>query len=59
MDIKSTGRIPPYDKKYYLLCDAASKPIDLLPQTPDTKDVRELLQNALYQAEELYVDAES
>lgn len=38
-----------YKKMYYILCDAASKAIDASPEK-----ARQLLQNALYEAENIY-----
>ena len=39
-----------YQKMYYLLCSAASKAIDAPPE-----EARRLLQNALDEAEEIYL----
>ena len=39
-----------YQKMYYLLCSAASKAIDAPPE-----EYKQLLQNALYEAEEIYI----
>ena len=39
-----------YRKMYYLLCNAASKAIDAPPE-----EARWLLQNALQEAEEIYI----
>lgn len=39
-----------YQKMYYLLCSAASRAIDAPPE-----EARLLLQNALHQAEELFI----
>lgn len=50
--------MPDYKKMYALLCAAASEALDRLPDTPENRACRELLQRALYEAEELYVDAE-
>ena len=38
-----------YQKMYYLLCSAASKAIDA------PEEYKQLLQNALYEAEEIYI----
>ena len=45
-----------YQKMYYILCASASKALDVLPDTPDTQSARLLLQEALDEAEELYID---
>lgn len=39
-----------YQKMYFLLCSAASKAIDAPPD-----EARRLLQNALHEAEEIYI----
>ena len=39
-----------YQKMYYILCDAASKAIDAPPE-----QAKQILQKALDQAEELYI----
>ena len=46
-----------YQKMYYILCRAADKALDVLPESPENKDVRALLQQALDQAEEMYINA--
>ena len=46
-----------YQKMYYILCDSASKALDALPDTPETRPARLLLQEALDEAEELYIVA--
>lgn len=46
-----------YQKMYYILCASASKALDALPDTPETQAARLLLQQALYEAEELYIDS--
>ena len=43
--------MPDYRKMYLLLCDAASKAIDASPE-----EARRLLQKALHEAEEIYID---
>ena len=40
-----------YRRMYYILCDAASRAIDAPPEA-----VRQILQQALEEAEELYID---
>ena len=57
MDTGKSGN-PPYDRMYHILCTAASRALDLLPPTSNTETARELLQGALYEAEELYIEAE-
>lgn len=43
-------------KMYAVLCAAASEALDLLPDTDENRPARELLQRALYEAEEIYVN---
>ena len=43
-----------YQKMYYLLCSAASKAIDAPPE-----EARRILQNALDEAEEIYLDTQT
>ena len=45
-----------YQKMYYILCDNISKALDLLPPTPVNRPAQKLLQDALMQAEELYIE---
>ena len=45
-----------YRKMYYLLCAEVSKAIDALPRTEDNAAGLEMLQKALYEAEEIYID---
>lgn len=47
-----------YQKMYHILCDAASRALDALPQTEENEPARTLLQQALDEAEELYIAAE-
>lgn len=44
--------MPDYQKMYYIHCAAASKAID----AEDFETARQILQAALYEAEELYID---
>lgn len=44
-----------YKKMYALLCAAASEALDKLPDSPENKAGRAILQQALYAAEELYI----
>ena len=39
-----------YPKMYYLICNAASKAIDAPPE-----EAKQLLQTALYEAEDIYI----
>lgn len=45
-----------YQKMYYILCDSASKALETLPEMEENRVGRELLQKALYEAEELYIE---
>ena len=56
--IPEVSIVPDYAKMYAILCGAASKALDALPETPENAEGRRLLQAALYQAEELYISAE-
>ena len=47
-----------YKTMYQILCKAASEALDALPVTEATKKARELLQSALYEAEDLYIHAD-
>lgn len=47
--------MPDYKRMYAILCAAASKALDLLPELPENAEARELLQNALLAAEEMYI----
>ena len=47
--------VPDYKKMYHIVCSAVSKALDLLPKTYENTVGRQLLQEALYEAEELYV----
>ena len=47
--------MPDYEKMYHIVCSAVSKALDLLPKTYENTVGRMLLQEALYEAEELYV----
>ncbi len=46
-----------YQKMYYIMCDGASRALDALPDLPDNRPARELLENALLEAEEMYIDS--
>ena len=41
---------------YHVLCDAASKALDELPDEPANAAGRDTLQNALNEAEDIYVE---
>ena len=43
-----------YRKMYYILCRAVDKALDLLPA--EGEEVRQILQRALEEAEERYID---
>ena len=56
--------MPDYKTMYRILCSAASKALDALPEAPDALPEapdnaagRDILQKALYEAEEMYVGA--
>ncbi len=50
--------MPDYKMMYHILCAAASEALDALPEESDTAAGRDILQKALYEAEELYLTAE-
>ena len=50
--------MPDYKTMYHILCAAASKALDKLPDGPANTAGRDILQKALYEAEELYLSAE-
>ena len=47
-----------YARMYAILCAAASRALDLLPETETNAPARELLERSLWEAEELYVTGE-
>ncbi len=47
--------MPDYQMMYHILCAAASRALDELPEAEDTFSGRKVLQDALYEAEELYI----
>lgn len=47
-----------YRKMYAILCHAASEALDELEIPKNTEKAKEILQKALWQAEELYITAE-
>ena len=52
----NTKDIPPYDKMYYAICDMTSRALDVLPDIPENRTARDLLQAGLDEAEELFMD---
>ena len=48
-----------YRKMYGILCRAASDALDLLPETPENEVGRRLLQQALWEAEDVYLSQEA
>ena len=48
-----------YQKMYAILCGAASDALDLLPQTAENAPARIKLEQALHQAEEVYLKEEN
>ena len=49
--------MPDYKTMYHILCAAASEALDKLPDEPANAAGRDVLQKALYEAEELYLSA--
>ena len=47
--------MPDYQTMYHILCAAASRALDELPEAENTNTGRKVLQDALYEAEELYI----
>ena len=47
--------MPDYKQMYHILCAAASRALDELPDAKDNMSGRKVLQDALYEAEELYI----
>ena len=45
--------MPDYQKMYYILCDAASKALDFVLDTPEAAE--QILRQALAHAEDVYV----
>ena len=46
-----------YQKMYYILCRAASDALDALPDTEENQAAKTLIQEALLEAEEIYISA--
>ena len=49
--------MPDYAKMYRLMVSAASEALDVLPDTEENRAGRDILQTALYAAEEMYISA--
>ena len=49
--------MPDYAKMYRLMVSAASEALDVLPDTEENCAGRDILQTALYTAEEMYITA--
>lgn len=49
---------PPYDKMYRILCRASSLALERLPDTAANAEARDILQQALYKAEDLYIETD-
>lgn len=47
--------MPDYRKMYAIMCSAASNALDALQNNPQNAIARKILQNALNEAEELYI----
>lgn len=47
--------MPDYKKMYAVLCGAIDESIDSLEQIPEAKRISESLQDALIEAEEIYI----
>ena len=47
-----------YQHMYHILCDAASRALDILPETAACEQARGILEKALEEAEECYISAE-
>ncbi len=45
----------PYAKMYAIVCHAVSRALDTLPENEENASGRRILQDALYEAEELYI----
>ena len=50
--------MPDYQKMYYILCSAASKAIDQIPDMPANQPARQTLLAALSEAEDLYINGD-
>ena len=48
--------MPDYKKMYALLCGAIDDAIDLLEQIPEAEEISQALQDALFKAEEIYIE---
>lgn len=47
--------MPDYKTMYHILCAAASEALDKLPDEPANATGRDILQNALNEAEDIYI----
>ena len=48
--------MPDYKKMYAMLCKAVDDAIDPLEQIPSAKQIAKSLQDALFEAEEIYIE---
>ena len=48
--------MPDYKTMYHILCAAASEALDELPDEPANAKGRDILQKALNEAEDIYID---
>lgn len=48
--------MPDYKTMYHILCAAASEALDELPDEPANAAGRDILQNALNEAEDIYIN---
>ena len=48
--------MPDYKTMYHILCAAASAALDELPDGPENAAGRDILQNALNEAEDIYIE---
>ena len=48
--------MPDYRKMYAVLCGAIDDAIEPLEKIPEAAQIAQALQNALYEAEEIYID---
>lgn len=46
-----------YRKAYYILCSAASQALDVLPDMPENAAGREVIQEALLEAEDVCIES--
>ena len=48
--------MPDYQKMYFILCSAASKAVDQMPDMPANQLARRTLLDALNEAEDMYIN---